>query len=255
FYKNLVDPNSKVVELLDKADAEYSFIDNDGPIFMFRTNLNAPLGRIVSINTCKPMPPKIDDVVPESKDKLESVQSVGDRLVALYLHDAHSVVRLFKFDGTADGEIKLPGLGTAGGFTGKRKDRETFYSFTSYTTPTEIFRYDFDKRASALLFKPKVKFNPDDYTTEQVFYKSGDGTRIPMFVSYKKGMKRDGQNATYLYGYGGFNISQTPSFSPAVLVWMEMGGTYAVANLRGGGEHGEKRHETGKIQAKEKRFD
>ena len=255
FYKNLVDPNSKVVELLDKADAEYSFIDNEGPVFVFRTNLNAPLGRIVSINTCKPLPPKIDELVSESKDKLESVSSVGDHFVAVYLKDAHSAVKLFKFDGSRDGEIALPGLGTAGGFTGKRKDRETFYSFTSFTTPTEIFRYDFDKRASEVLFKPKVKFNPDDYVNEQVFYKSTDGTRVPMFISYKKGMKRDGQNPTYLYGYGGFDISSTPTFAPANLVWTEMGGIYAVANLRGGGEYGEKWHEAGMLHVKQNVFD
>ncbi|HLW35153.1 MAG TPA: prolyl oligopeptidase family serine peptidase [Chthoniobacterales bacterium] len=255
FYKNLVDPKSNVVELLDQADAQYTFIDNDGPVFMFRTDLDAPLGRIISINTCKPLPPKIDELVSESKDKLESVSSVGDRFVALYLKDAHSAVKLFKRDGSSDGEIKLPGLGTASGFTGKTKDRETFYSFTSYTTPTEIFRYDFDKHASALLFKPNVKFNPDDYTTDQVFYKSADGTRIPMFVSYKKGMRRDGQSPTYLYGYGGFDISSTPSFSPANLVWMEMGGIYAVANLRGGGEYGEKWHEAGMLHVKQNVFD
>src|SRR5580704_7518374 len=255
FFKNLVDPNSKVVELLDKADAEYSFIDNEGPVFAFRTNLNAPLGRIVTINTCKPLPAQIEELVPQSKDKLEAVSAVGDRFVAVYLKDAHSAVRLFKFDGSRDGEITLPGLGTAGGFTGKRKDREMFYSFTSYTTPTEIFRYDFDKSASALLFKPKAKFNPDDYTTEQVFYKSADGTRVPMFVSYKKGMKRDGQNPTYLSGYGGFDISQTPGFKPENLVWMEMGGIYAVANLRGGGEYGEKWHEDGMLNTKQNVFD
>ena len=255
FYKNLVDPNSKVVELLDKADAEYSFIDNDGPVFAFRTNLNAPLGRIISIDTSKPLPAVIDEVVPESKDKLESVSMVGGRFVTLYLRDAHSAVKLFKLDGSADGEIGLPGLGTVAGFTGKRKDRETFYSFTSYTTPTEVFRYDFDKRASTLLFKPKVKFNPADYTTEQVFYKSGDGTRVPMFVSYKKGIKRDGQNPTFLYGYGGFDISQTPTFKPENLVWMEMGGILAVANLRGGGEYGEKWHEAGMLHTKQNVFD
>jgi prolyl oligopeptidase len=255
FYKNLVDPESKVVELLDQADAEYSFIDNDGPVFMFRTNLNAPLGRIVSINTCKPLPPRIDEIVPEAKDKLEAVSSVGDHFVALYLHDAHSLVKLFRLDSTPDGEIALPGLGTAAGFTGKRKDRETFYSFESLATPKEIFRYDFDKRASQLLFKPKVKFNPDDYITEQVFYKSADGTRIPMFVSYKKGMKREGQNPTYLYGYGGFDISETPTFKPENLVWMEMGGIYALANLRGGGEYGEKWHEAGMLHNKQNVFD
>jgi prolyl oligopeptidase len=255
FYKNLVDPNSKVVELLDKADAEYSFIDNEGPVFVFRTNLNAPLGRIVSINTCKLLPPKIDELVSESKDKLESVSSVGDHFVAVYVKDAHSAVKLFKLDGSRDGEIALPGLGTAGGFIGKRKDRETFYSFTSFTTPTEIFRYDFDKRASEVLFKPKVKFNPDDYVTEQVFYKSADGTRVPMFISYKKGMKRDGQNPTYLFGYGGFDISMTPTFAPVNLVWMEMGGIFALANLRGGGEYGEKWHEAGMLHVKQNVFD
>src|SRR5947199_10363769 len=127
---------------------------------------------------------------------------------------------MFKSDGSSDGEIACPRLGTAAGFTGKRKDRETFYSFASFAIPTEIFRYDFDKRASELLFKPKVKFNPDDYTTEQVFYNSADGTRIPMFISYKKGMKRDGHNPTYLYGYGGFSISETRTFAPADLGWM-----------------------------------
>jgi len=255
FYKNLVDPKSNVVELLDQADAEYQFIDNEGPIFMFRTNRDAPMGRIVAINTCKPLPPKIDELVPESKDKLEAVSSVGDHFVALYLKDAHSAVKLFKRDGTADGEIKLPALGTAAGFTGKAKDRETFYSFTSYTTPTEIFHYDFDKRASDLLFKPNVKFNPDDYITDQVFYQGADGTRVPMFISYKKGMKRNGNTPTYLYGYGGFDISSTPSFSPANLVWMEMGGIYAVANLRGGGEYGETWHEAGMLHAKQNVFD
>jgi prolyl oligopeptidase len=253
FYKDLADPKSKVVELLNKADAEYDFVDNEGPVFVFRTNLVAPLGRIISIDTSKPL--KIDELVPESKDKLEGVGSVGERFVAVYLKDAHSGVKLFKKDGSPDGEITLPGLGTAAGFTGKPKDHATFYSFTGFTTPTEIFRYDFDKRASELLFKPKVKFNPDDYTTEQVFCKSADGTRVPMFISYKKGMKRDGQASTYLYGYGGFDISSTPSFSPANLVWMEMGGIYAVANLRGGGEYGEKWHEAGMLHTKQNVFD
>ena len=255
FYKDLADSHSKVVELFDKADAEYNFIDNEGPVFFLRTDLDAPLGRIISVDTSKPLPPKIVEVVPESKDKLDAVSSVGDRFVAVYLKDAHSAVRLVKWDGSPDGEIALPGLGTAAGFTGKRKDRETFYSFTSFTTPTEIFRYDFDKHASELLFRPNVKFNPDDYTTEQVFYKSADGTRVPMFISYKKGMKRDGQTPTYLYGYGGFDISSTPSFAPANLVWMEMGGIYAVANLRGGGEYGEKWHEAGMLHTKQNVFD
>src|SRR5205807_5000174 len=230
-----------------------NFIDNEGPVFVFRTNLDAPLGRMISIDTSKPL--KVDELVPESRDKLEAVSSVGERFIAVYLKDAHSAVKLFKRDGSSDGEIALPGLGTAAGFTGKRKDRETFYSFTSFTTPTEIFRYDFDKRASEALFKPKVKFNPDDYATEQVFYKSADGTRVPMFISYKKGMKRDGQNPTYLFGYGGFDISEKPTFAPANLVWMEMGGIFALANLRGGGEDGGRWHEAGMLPVKQNVFE
>src|SRR5207237_9955224 len=241
------------VEPVDKGDSEYNFIDNEGPVFVFRTNLDAPLGRIISIDSSKAL--KIDELISESKDKLEAVSSVGERFVAVYLQDAHSAVKLFKRDGSPDGEIPLPGLGTAAGFTGKRKDHETVYSFTSFTTPTEIFRYHFDKHASELLFKAKVKFNPDDYTTEQVFYQSADGTRVPMFISYKKAMKRDGQAPTYLYGYGGFDISSTPSFAPANLVWMEMGGIYAVANLRGGGVDGEKWHEAGMLHTKQNVFD
>ena len=255
FYKDLTDPNSKVAELLDKADAKYAFLGNDGPTFWFRTDLNAPLGRIISINTTKPISPQPDELVPESSDKLEAVSVVGDRFIALYLKDAHSLVKLFKPDGSPDGEIALPGIGSAGGFTGKRKDRETFYSFTSFTTPTSILRYNFDNRQSELLFQPKVKFNPDDYTTEQVFYNSAGGTRIPMFISYKRGMKRDGQSPAYLYGYGGFDISETPSFSPANLVWMEMGGIFALASLRGGGEYGEKWHEAGMLHVKQNVFD
>ena len=255
FYKDLTDPNSKVAELLDKADAKYAFLGNDGPTFWFRTDLNAPLGRIISINTTKPLPPQPDELVPESGDKLEAVSVVGDRFIALYLKDAHSLVKLFKPDGSPDGEIALPGIGSAGGFTGKRKDRETFYSFTSFTTPTSILRYNFDNRQSELLFQPKVKFNPEDYTTEQVFYNTAGGTRIPMFISYKRGMKRDGQSPAYLYGYGGFDISETPSFSPANLVWMEMGGIFALASLRGGGEYGEKWHEAGMLHVKQNVFD
>ena len=255
FYKDLSGPNSKVAELLDKVDAKYAFIGNDGPTFWFQTDLNAPLGRIISIDTTKPLPPQPKELVPESSDKLEAVSVVGNRFIAVYLKDAHTVVKLFKPDGSPDGEIALPGIGSAGGFTGKRKDRETFYSFTGFTTPTSIFRYNFDNRQNQLLFQPNVKFNPDDYTTEQVFYNSADGTRIPMFISYKKGMKRDELSPTYLYGYGGFDISEMPSFSPANLVWMEMGGIFALANLRGGGEYGEKWHEAGMLHVKQNVFD
>jgi len=255
FYKDLGASNGNVIELLPNGDAAWHFIDNEGAVIFFLTDLEAPLGRIVAIDTLKPLPVTPREIVPQSTDKLENVTLVGDRFIANYLHDAHSLVKLFKADGTADGEITLPGLGSADGFPGKRHDRETFYSFTSYTTPTTIFRYDLDKSASEPLYKPQLKFNPDDYATEQVFYHSADGTRVPMFISYKKGMQRSGQNATYLYGYGGFDVSLTPSFNPALLDWMEMGGIYAVANLRGGGEYGEKWHEAGEKHAKQNVFD
>ena len=247
--------NSKVVELLPNGDAAWTFIDNDGGRFFFQTDLGAPLGRIVSIDVSQPLPATIKEIVPQSGDKLETVSLVGDRFIANYLHDAHSLVELFKIDGTADGEIALPGIGAAAGFPGKRHDTETFYSFTSFTTPTTIFRYDFNERKSETLYKPRLKFNPVDYTTEQVFYHSADGTRIPIFLFYKKGLKRDGQNGTYLYGYGGFDISVTPSFNPALLDWMEMGGVYALANIRGGGEYGEKWHEDGEKHVKQNVFD
>ena len=255
FYEDLGAPGAKVIELLPKGDAAWHFIDNEGAVFFFVTDLGAPLGRIVAVDTSKPLPVSPREIVPQSADKLESVTLVGDRFIANYLHHAHSLVKLFKVGGIANGEVALPGLGSASGFPGKRHDRETFYSFTSYTMPTAIFRYDFDKQASEPLYKPQLKFNPNDYTTEQVFYQSADGTRVPMFLSYKKGMQRDGQNATYLYGYGGFDISMTPSFNPALLDWMEMGGIYAVANLRGGGEYGERWHEAGEKHVKQNVFD
>jgi prolyl oligopeptidase len=255
FYKELASHEAKVVELLPKGDAAWTFIDNDGSEFYFYTDLDAPLGRIVAIDVSQPLPAAVREIVPQSGDKLESVHLVGDRLVANYLHDAHSLVKLFKVDGSADAGIELPGIGAAAGFTGKRHDTETFYSFTSFTAPTTIFRYDFKKRASDVLYQPKLKFNPDDYSTEQVFCRSADGTRVPMFLSYKKGLKRDGQNPAYLYGYGGFDISITPSFNAVLLDWMEMGGIYAVANLRGGGEYGEKWHEAGEKHVKQNVFD
>ncbi|MGI8889302.1 MAG: prolyl oligopeptidase family serine peptidase [Chthoniobacterales bacterium] len=254
FYRDLTKPDAKVLELLPEGDAAYNFIGNEGPTFWFRTDLKAPLGRIIAIDTTEMSPAKPNELVAESADKLEGVDLVGDRFVAEYLKDAHSVIKLFKIDGSPDGEIALPGLGSAGGFTGKRRDRETFYSFTSYTTPTTIYRYDFQTRQSTPLFTPKVKFNPDDYTTEQVFSTSADGTKVPMFISSKKGPTKNGRNPTYLYGYGGFDISLTPSFNPANLVWMEMGGIYAVANLRGGGEYGEKWQEAGMKHEKQNVF-
>jgi prolyl oligopeptidase len=253
FYKDLRDPNSEVVELFNKQDAHYDFIEHDGTLFWFRTDLGAPRGRIIAIDIQHPGETR--EIVPESGDKLEDVDLVGERFIANYLHDAHSVVRLFELSGKPAGEIALPGLGTASGFTGKRKETETFYSYVSFTEPPTIYRYDFKTGQSAPLFRPKVDFKSDDYTTEQIFYKSKDGTRVPMFLTYRKGLEKNGNNPTLLFGYGGFDISETPTFTPAIAVWLEMGGVYALANIRGGGEYGEDWHLAGTKLRKQNVFD
>jgi prolyl oligopeptidase len=253
FYKDLQSPNAKVVELLNKQDASYSFLGYEGKAFWFKTDLNAPKGRIVAIDTSKPE--SITTLVPEAADKLEGVDLVGDRFMASYLKDAHSVVRIFELSGKAAGEIPLPGLGSASGFTGKRKDTETFYSYVSFTEPPTVYRYDLKTGQSAVLFRPKVDFKSDEFTTEQVFYQSKDGTKVPMFLTYRKGLEKNGNNPTLLYGYGGFDISITPSFSPATAAWLQMGGVYAVATLRGGGEYGEEWHLAGTKLRKQNVFD
>ena len=253
FYKDLRQPDSKVVELLNKQDAAYQFVEHDGTLFWFKTDLNAPKGRIIAIDVDHPE--EMKEVVPEGGDKLEDVSLVGEHFIANYLHDAHSVVRLFELSGKAAGEIPLPGLGSAGGFTGKRKDTETFYSYVSFTEPATIYRYDFKTGQSSALFRPKIDFKSDDYETEQVFYQSKDGTRVPMFLTHRKGLEKNGETPTLLYGYGGFDISITPSFSAAVAVWLEMGGIYAVADLRGGGEYGEDWHLAGTKLHKQNVFD
>ncbi len=256
FYKDLRQADAKVVELLNRQDASYSFLDNQGSLFWFKTDLSAPKGRIIAIDV--EHPDEMDDmkeIVPQSEDKLEGVTVVGNRFVAQYLKDAHSVIRLFELNGKAAGEISLPGLGTAGGFSGKRPEQETFYSYVSYTEPATIYRYDFQTGKSSALFRPKVDFKSEEFETEQVFYQSKDGTRVPMFLTYAKGLQKNGDNPTLLYGYGGFDISSTPGFSPAVAAWLQMGGIYAVANLRGGGEYGEEWHLAGTKLRKQNVFD
>lgn len=245
FYKDLSKPDSHVVELLNKFDAQYSFIDNDGDTFWIQSDLDAPRGRVWAVNINHPERAAWKEVIGQGADALQGVSCVGNRFFATYLKDAKSLIRMFDLTGKLLGDVELPGLGSAGGFGGKRKDTETFYTFTSYTTPAAVYRYDIAAGKTELFKKPTVGFNPSDYTTEQVFFKSKDGARVPMFLTYKKGLKRDGSNPTILYGYGGFNIALTPSFSPASLVWMEMGGIYAVANLRGGSEYGEEWHKAG----------
>ena len=255
-YKDLRTPGSKVVELLPNFDAAYHFVENDGPIFWFETDLGAPRGRVIAIDIRNPAREHWREVIPQAAETLHGVGCLDNTLVALYLKDAHSQVRQFDLAGKFLRELSLPGLGSVEGFTGKRRDRETFYSFASYTSPGTIYRYDLETGKSTVFRRPEIHgFDPSQYETKQVFYPSKDGTRIPMFLTYKKGLKLDGSNPTYLYGYGGFNVALTPAFSLSHVVWMEHGGIYAVANLRGGSEYGEDWHQAGIKLKKQNVFD
>ncbi|TAE56564.1 MAG: S9 family peptidase [Nostocales cyanobacterium] len=255
FYKDLTNSNGEVIELINQFEANYSFIDNDGDIFYFRTDLNAPRGRVIAIDTKNPTSENWQEIIPQTAEKLDSVGILNHQFVADYLQDAYSKIKIFDLQGNLIREVELPGIGSVGGFDGKREDTETFYSFTSFTTPGTIYHYDMKTGKSEIFRQPKLNFNPNDYATKQVFYESKDGTKIPMFITHKKGIKLDGNNPTYLYGYGGFNISLTPNFSVSLLVWMEMGGVYAVPNLRGGGEYGEEWHKAGMKEKKQNVFD
>ena len=246
--------DAKFVDLITNFEAGYELIDNDGPVFFFKTTKNAPRGRVIAIDTRRPTEADWKEILPQAAETL-AVSLVGDRFFASYLKDAHTQVRVFDIAGRFLSEVKFPGLGTVIGFGGKRRDRETFYSYASFTSPATIYRYEVASGASTVYRAPKVGFDPAAYTTEQVFYPSKDGTRIPMFVSYKKGLQRDGHAATFLYGYGGFNIAMTPAFSVSDLVWMELGGVFAVPNLRGGGEYGEDWHKAGTKLKKQNVFD
>jgi prolyl oligopeptidase len=261
FYKDISagpDANTPVVELLADADAAYSFVDNDGPVFYVVTDKDAPRKRLIAIDTRHPAPENWKTLIPESGDAGETLQYVslvGNRFFANYLKDACSVVRVHDLDGTYLRDVDLPGIGSVGGFGGKREDTETFFVFNSFTAPPTIYRYDIASGTSTVYKQPEVDFNPDAYETKQVFYSSKDGTHVPLFITHRKGLTLDGSNPTYLYGYGGFNSTMTPGFSVSALTWMEMGGVYAVACLRGGGEYGEAWHEAGKKLKKQNVFD
>jgi len=255
YYKDLTKPDSEVVKMLDDFDAEYRFIDNDGPLFWFRTDLDAPRGRLIAIDTQHPERANWKTIVPQAKDMLNSVNVIHDTFVLEYLKDAQTEVRLHDLRGKFLRNLDLPGIGSAIGFGGKRKDKETFYAFTSFIVPTTIYRYDLETGKSSVFREPKVDFDASQYETEQVFYNSKDGTRVPMFLTHKKGLKLDGQNPVLLYAYGGFNVSLTPAFSVANVVWLEMGGVYAQPNLRGGGEYGEDWHQAGTKLKKQNVFD
>ena len=253
--KDLEEPGSPVVQLLPDFDASYHFAGNDGPLLRFHTDLGAPRGRLLEIDVRNPSEERWREIVPEMEETLQSATSVHGRLVVCYLVDAHSRVRLFDPAGRLLRDLELPGLGAVTGFAGNPDDSETFYCFTGYTTPPTYFRYDVETGESRVFRQPRVDFDPEDFETRQVFVESRDGTRVPMFITHRKGLELDGTNPVYLYGYGGFNTSVTPCFGVSNLVWMERGGIYAVANLRGGGEYGEDWHQAGSRLCKQNTFD
>jgi prolyl oligopeptidase len=256
YYKDLTNPKGEVVRLFDDFDAHYGFVGNDGTTFFVRTDLGAPRGRLVSVDVAgDPAKRVLKTLIPASEEVLEAVSLVADRFVVDVMKDASSRARIHTLDGKLEKEIELPGIGSAGGFGGRRSDRETFFTFTSFTTPATVYRYDFDKGRTEVFKKPRLHFDPSAFEVEQVFYESKDKTRIPMFLVRKKGTPRDGQAPVYLYGYGGFNVPMTPYFSVKTLVLVERGGVYAQPCLRGGSEYGEEWHRAGMLDKKQNVFD
>jgi len=254
-YKDLSEPYGMPIVLIPRFEHEYTFVGNDGRVFYFKTNNDAPNGRLIAIDTRRPAPEHWRELIRETSEPLQSVSLTGNLFVARYLKDAQTRVLMFDVKGAPIREVAFPTLGTASGFGGKRTDTETFYSFRSFTTPPTLYRYDLLTGTSTPFRRADVDFEPAAYEVKQIFYRSKDGTRVPMFVAHKKGITLDGDNPTLLYGYGGFNISLRPEFSLSRLLWMEMGGVFAQANLRGGGEYGEEWHQAGTRTRKQNVFD
>ena len=254
YIKDLKTPNSPIVTIVDNFNSDNSVIATEGKKLFIETDLKAPNKRIVTVDFTNPTPDKWVDFIAET-DNVLSPSTGGGFFFANYMKDAVSVVKQYDYSGKMLREIQLPAVGTAGGFGGKKKDKTLYYSFTNYTTPGTIYSFDPNVGKSAVYEKPKVDFKSDDYESKQVFYTSKDGTKIPMIITYKKGLQLNGQNPTMLYAYGGFNVSLTPSFSIANAVWLENGGVYAVPNLRGGGEYGKKWHDAGTKMQKQNVFD
>ena len=259
FYQDL-QSKGEVVELIPELEAAYYIIGNDGPVFYFQTDRDAPKGCLIAIDIKYPEKNNWKTLIPESSDTLETVTIINDKFVGIYLHDAHELIKYFSMDGNFLGEVQLPTLGSvtygyASTLAGRRSDREMYYLFHSFAHPVTVFRYDFRSGKSEIIFKPSIKFDFSPYITRQVFATSKDGTKVPMFLVHRADLKLNGQNPTLLYGYGGFNISQTPVFAVSRLAWLDMGGVYAVAILRGGGEYGEQWHQGGMIHTKQNVFD
>ncbi len=254
YFKRLGVDRAPIMPLITDLKNSYSFIGNDDDVFYFLTDRDAPRGKVVKVNV-QPRIPIWEDVIPESADTLDGVDFVNNQFVLNYLSDAHTKIKIYETSGIFAREVILPGIGTANGFGGKRKDTETFYSYSSYNAPPTIYHYDLKNGKSTLYRKADVKFDPSKFEVKEVFYTSKDGTKVPMFITYKKGIKLDGKNPTILYGYGGFNVPITPGFSIARVAWLEMGGVYAVSCLRGGSEYGKTWWEGGSRLKKQNVFD
>ena len=257
FLKDLAKPGAQVEPWLDKFDATYRVVGNDGATFYVFSDQGAPRGRLVAIERTKPESKDWKTLIPEApgRDVLAGVNLVANRFAATWRIDALNKVRLYDLSGKVEREIALPGVGSLAGFGGRREDTEAFFGFTSYNLPATLYRYDFASGKSEVFRQPKAAFDPAAFEVKEVFYPSKDGTKIPLFLAYRKGLKLDGQNPTLLYGYGGFNIPASPRFSPATVAWLEMGGVYAEACLRGGSEYGREWHEAGKLRHKQNVFD
>ncbi|WP_232539073.1 prolyl oligopeptidase family serine peptidase [Chitinophaga tropicalis] len=256
WYRDLKDPSQKEFRLLVKGfEYEPSVVDNDGDKILLLTNQDAPNYKVVLVDPKNPDPANYKVIIPEQKEVLQSVGTAGHRLFAHYLKDASSKVMQYTYAGKLDREIVLPGIGSASGFNAETEDKEFFYTFNSFVSPATIYKYDIASGKSTLFAKTEVKFRQEDYETKQVFFTSKDGTKVPVFLSYKKGIRLDGNNPVLLYGYGGFNIAITPAFSVSNLFFMEQGGIYAVVSLRGGSEYGEGWHKAGMMERKQNVFD
>ncbi|MBN1821644.1 MAG: S9 family peptidase [Prolixibacteraceae bacterium] len=254
FIKDLTKPGSKLIAVIDNTESDTYVIDNVGTKLYLVTNLNAPNQKIVTVDASDPLPENWADFIPETENVLNPTTG-GGYFFADYMIDAVSKVFQYDYNGKLVREVELPGIGSVGGFGSKKEEKDLYYSFANYITPNSIYKYDAEQGTSELYRKPDIDFNPDEYESNQIFYNSKDGTRIPIIITYKKGTQLNGKNPTILYGYGGFNISETPYFSIRTAVWLELGGVYAVPNIRGGGEYGRKWHDAGTQMNKQNVFD
>jgi len=255
YFKEVAKKEADFKKITDELTFDHNIIDDVNGSLLMYTNNGASKYRLVSVDVNNPSKENWKNVIAEKENVLSGVKLAGGKIVATYMQDAYSKIEILNMDGSFDYEFELPGIGTAGSFSGKKDEKDAFYSFESFTSPEIAYKYNFDSKKSEVFYQPKINFTPEDFITEQKFYISKDGTKVPMFIIYKKGLELNGNNPCLLYGYGGFNISLTPYFTPRRLVWLENGGVYVVANLRGGGEFGEDWHQAGTKLNKQNVFD